>query len=167
MKPYLCAYVLVAIKVRFNNSTYRVSESDGVVQPVVLFTNPSSTDITVHIMSTNNKIPTGKVNHIMQLHHMMSTTGMSYNPGSYEILFTAGQTNASFNISIFEDGIRDDNEMFTLTINSKMLPDRVSTGNPSTSTVIIADTTGEKLSTNVYFIEYFSYSGHHVIPDFI
>ena len=75
----------------------------------------------------------------------MSRIRKDYNSGSYEILFTAGQTNVSFNINIFEDEIEDDNETFTLTIISKTLPDRVSTGNPSTSTVIIADTTGENL----------------------
>ena len=72
----------------------------------------------------------------------MSTIGKDYSSGSYEILFTAGQTNVSFNISIFEDYSKDDNETFTLTIISKMLPDRVSAGNPNTSTVIIKDTTG-------------------------
>ena len=79
----------------------------------------------------------------------MSTIGMDYDSGSYEILFTAGQTKVSFNISIFEDETKDDNEIFTLTIISKMLPDRVSAGNPSTSTVIIADTTGENLFKSV------------------
>ena len=83
---------------------------------------------------------------------MMSTTGMDYNSGSYEILFTAGQTNVSFNISIFEDEIRDDHEIFTLTIISRILPDRISVGNPRTSTVIIADTTGENLFKSVAII---------------
>ena len=70
---------------------------------------------------------------------------MDYNSGSYEILFAAGETSVSFNISIFEDETKDDNEMFVLTIINKMLPDRVSAGNPNMSTVIIADTTGESL----------------------
>ena len=140
----MCAYLYIVIKVRFKDSTYRVSESDGLVQPVLLFNNPSSTDITVHIRNTDNNA-TGKVIHIIQLHHIISIIGLDYNSGSYEILFTAGQTKVSFNISIFEDEIKDDNEIFTITIIKKMLPDRVSAGNPSTSTVIIADVTSKNL----------------------
>ena len=66
MRPctYIYIIIFVAIKVRFNDSTYRVSESDGLVQPVLLFSNPSSTDITVRVISTNNNA-TGKLNHIM------------------------------------------------------------------------------------------------------
>ena len=147
----MCAYLYIVIKVRFKDSTYRVSESDGLVQPVLLFNNPSSTDITVHIRNIDNNA-TGKVIHIIQLNHIMSTIGKDYNSGSYEILFTAGQTKVSFNISIFEDEIKDDNEMFTLTIFKTMLPDRVSAGNPSTSTVIIADTTGQYLFKPVSYM---------------
>ena len=37
----------------FNQSTYSATESDGQVQLAVLITNPSSTDITVQVLSTN------------------------------------------------------------------------------------------------------------------
>jgi len=68
---------------------------------------------------------------------------MEYQSGRYDVIFTAGQNNVSFNISIFEDDIQDYNEIFTLTIDSRTLPNRVSRGTPSKATVTIVDTTGE------------------------
>ena len=43
----------------------------------------------------------------------------------------------SFNISILDDDVLEDNENFTLTINTDSLPDGISTDNPSKVTVII------------------------------
>ena len=45
--------------VRFNQSTYSISEGDGLLQPVLILSNPSSTDITVQIR-TNDNTTTGK-----------------------------------------------------------------------------------------------------------
>ena len=73
---------------------------------------------------------------------------MDYQSGHYDVIFTAGQTSVSFNISIFEDDIRDYNEMFTLIIN-KMLPNGVSKGSLSKATVTIVDTTGEIILKSV------------------
>ena len=38
---------------KFNQSTYSVYEDSGPVQPVLVLSNPSSTDITVEVFSTN------------------------------------------------------------------------------------------------------------------
>ena len=40
---------LIAIAVSFNQSTYSVDKDDGPAQPVLVLSNPSSTDITVKI----------------------------------------------------------------------------------------------------------------------
>ena len=36
---------------KFSQSTYRVNESRGVVQPVLVLSNPSSTDITIEVLN--------------------------------------------------------------------------------------------------------------------
>ena len=39
---------------RFDQSTYRVNEDAGPAQPVLVLSNPSSTDITVQVIDTEN-----------------------------------------------------------------------------------------------------------------
>ena len=39
--------------ISFNESTYNVSEDNGPAQPVLVLSNPSSTDITVQVRSNN------------------------------------------------------------------------------------------------------------------
>ena len=39
--------------VRFNESSYRVNEDSGPVQPVLVLSNPSSTDTTVEVFNNN------------------------------------------------------------------------------------------------------------------
>ena len=43
---------LVAIEVFFNESTYSVNENEGSVHPILVLSNPSSSDITVQVTST-------------------------------------------------------------------------------------------------------------------
>ena len=42
----------IAPTVSFSQPTYRVGEDDGIVQPQVVLSNPSSTDITVEVTDT-------------------------------------------------------------------------------------------------------------------
>ena len=42
------------ITVSFSQSTYSVNEDDGLVQPVLVLSNPSSTNITVQVRDTSN-----------------------------------------------------------------------------------------------------------------
>ena len=49
----------LATTVNFSQSTYSVDEDDGPAQPVLVLSNPSSTDITVQIKS-KNKAATGE-----------------------------------------------------------------------------------------------------------
>ena len=61
---YIIQHILIitciAITVSFSQSTYSVNEGDGVVQPVLVLSNPSLTDITVQVRSNDNTA-TGKV----------------------------------------------------------------------------------------------------------
>ena len=45
--------MLLVTSVKFSQSTYSVNENSGVVQPVLVLSNPSSTDITVEVTSTD------------------------------------------------------------------------------------------------------------------
>ena len=44
----------VATTVSFSQLTYSVDEDDGPAQPVLVLSNPSSTDITVQVRDTGN-----------------------------------------------------------------------------------------------------------------
>ena len=66
--------------------------------------------------------------------------GVDYDSGPYTVTFTAGQTSTSFNVSINDDNILENTEMFTLDINPSTLPNRVTVGNPGEATVTIMDT---------------------------
>ena len=45
--------LIIAITVTFDQSTYSIDEDDGPAQPVLVFSNPSSTDITVQVRSND------------------------------------------------------------------------------------------------------------------
>ena len=49
----------LAPTVTINQSTYNVDEDDGPAQPVLVLSNPSSTDITISVFSTDGSA-TGK-----------------------------------------------------------------------------------------------------------
>ena len=47
-------FVVIAPTVSFSHSTYRFNEGDGPAQPVLVLSNPSSTDITVQVIDNEN-----------------------------------------------------------------------------------------------------------------
>ena len=50
---YICIVIVVAT-VTFNQSVYYIDEDIGVVQPVLILSKPSSTNITVQVIMNNN-----------------------------------------------------------------------------------------------------------------
>ena len=56
---YVCIRMCIAPQLSFNQSTYNVDEDDGPTQPVLVLSNPSSTDITISVFSTDGSA-TGK-----------------------------------------------------------------------------------------------------------
>ena len=68
---------------------------------------------------------------------------MDYDSGPYTVTFPAGQTTATFNISINDDTILEGNENFMLTINETSLPTGVTRGTPSEATVTIVEDDGK------------------------
>ena len=75
------------------------------------------------------------------------TGGDDYDSGPYNINFTAGMTSSSLAITINDDNIFEDNENFTVTIDSD--PSTIAVGDPHQATVTIVDNEG----TNHYSIE--------------
>ena len=67
---------------------------------------------------------------------------MDYTSGPYSVTFPAGVMSVPLSISINDDNILEDNENFTLTINSS-LPTGVMVGNPGQATVTIVDNDGK------------------------
>ena len=53
----------------FNQSTYSVNEDDGPAQPVLVLSNPSSTDITVQVSTTNGSATGKYVNYLMKTYN--------------------------------------------------------------------------------------------------
>ena len=52
-----CRFIVVTVN--FNHTTYDVDEDDGPAQPVLVLSNPSASDITLHVSVTNGSA-TGK-----------------------------------------------------------------------------------------------------------
>ena len=48
------SHLLLVITISIDKSTYSVDEDDGPAQPVLVLSNPSSTDITVQVRDTQN-----------------------------------------------------------------------------------------------------------------
>ena len=57
-------------------------------------------------------------------------------------MIPAGQTNVTFDVTIMNDNIVENNETFTLIIRPNSLPDRISTGSIQRTTVTIVDNDG-------------------------
>ena len=54
----------LAPTLKFNQSTYSVNEDDGPAQPVLVLSNPSSTDVAISVFSTDRSA-TGKIVYIV------------------------------------------------------------------------------------------------------
>ena len=63
---------------------------------------------------------------------------MDYTSGPYSVTFPAGVMRVPFNILINDDNIFEDNENFTLTVNSS-LPTGVMVGYPAEATLTIVN----------------------------
>ena len=46
--------IIIAATISLNQLTYVVNEDDGIIQPVLVLSNPSSTDITLQVIVYND-----------------------------------------------------------------------------------------------------------------
>ena len=117
---------------------YSVNENEGSVQPVVVLSNPSSTDITVQVTSTA-VTASGKPVIIVPVNDLSEfTVSDDFASGPYVVVLSAGATSALLNIAINDDDIVEDNEFFILSINAFSQPISVTT-NQTTVTIVDDD----------------------------
>ena len=133
---YVCIAIIhyfIDIILRFNQTTYRINENDETVQPVLVLSNPSLTDITIQVTDS-------EVSATSNL-----TGGGDYIPGPYNVTIPAGDTSVSFVIPITDDEVVENDEIFRLTIMPESLPYLVSRGNPGVAMVTIVSDDGKSL----------------------
>ena len=118
------------IILRFNPTTYRINENDESIQPVLVLSNPSLTDITIQVLD----------NEISAKNNL--TGGGDYISGPYSVTIPAGHTNISFDISIIDNNVVEDDKIFSLAIAPESLPYLVSRGNPGVAMVTIVNDDG-------------------------
>ena len=122
-------FITVVVSVQFNASTYSVNESGEIVQPVLVLSGSTAINFTVHVNVTD-----------------MSATKWSDNKtGDYKsetplvVSFNEGVSNISVNISIVDDNLLEEDEKFSLTIDSSSLHSNVMVDEPGNTTVTILD----------------------------
>ena len=136
---------------KFNHSRYSVNEDSGPVQPVLVLSNPSSTDITVEVFNTNI---TALGEHswifdvLLQVCYVTGG-GVDYGSGPYTIIIPAEEISVPFDVPITDDRVLEGDESFNLTINTSSLPSRVTVTNPHQATVTIVDNDGKIFANDV------------------
>ena len=76
--------------------------------------------------------------------YCVSGGGIDYNSGPYTVTFPAGVTSVVIDISITDDDTSENEEDFTLIIDTSSLPTRVNTGRLVQSRVVIVDDDGKQ-----------------------
>ena len=131
IRTYVCNllfYVCVDITVRFNQSAYSVTENSRIIQLFLVLSIPSIFNETVQLINTNIDTDNSADGMIIfqiciiifeyGLYYNIIGGGIDYNPGPYNVTFPIGSTIASFNITIIDDGVLEDDEMFNISITS-------------------------------------------------
>ena len=136
-------YYITVIRVSFSESSYSVNETLGTIQLILLLSNPSSTDITVPIRTSENTAKSKTTNTykfttlLYELYNLIG--GEDYVAAKYSAMFHAGMTVASVDIDIINDDIFEDIENFNVTIMGNILPNGVSRGTIHSATITILD----------------------------
>ena len=130
----------VAITVNFSQARYSFGEGRGNAQVELMFSNPSSFDIVVYVMSDD--INATGVNGSECLE---SDGTDDYLYGVYGVTFPAKVTLQFVDITICDDSSLEEDETFSLTIVSNSIPDNVTNGSPDSATVTIVDNDGKCL----------------------
>ena len=129
----------------FSHSTYSINEDSGPLQPLLVLSNPSSTNITVEVFNTNITalgMYCGIFDELLQVYYVTGG-GVDYESGPYTVVIPAGETRFPFAVPITDDDVLEGNENFNLTINASSLPNCVIVTNPYQATVTIVDNDGK------------------------
>ena len=130
---------------RFSQVQYSLGEGmedegSGYAQVELTFSNPSSFDVIVFVM-TDDITATG-----VNSSECLEAGGASdYLYGVYAVTFSANVTVRIVDIPICDDSVLEEDETFSLTIVSNSHPDNVTNGSPDSVTVAIVDNDGKCL----------------------
>jgi len=143
------------IVVNFSQEIYVVDEDNGLVQLELIFSNPSSFDITIQVMTTD----TTAVG-VNNTDCVVISSENDYTFGLYNVTFPANVTSRLIHIPICDDVVLEEDEEFNISIISNSSPDNVINGNVDQSTIIIVDNDGEYYIYCTYNIMYLPYCFH-------
>ena len=124
----------VAITVSFEDPSYTATEESEQGRSNLVFSNPSSFDITVQIMVTDTTAAGVNNTECDILGH-----SNDYTMGLYNVTFTAMNNKSFIDVPVCNDIVLEHNETFHLAIVSETLHVNVTTGNPDQASVIIID----------------------------
>lgn len=125
----------VASFIHFDPETYHVNEHCGLVQPTLILSNPSSTNITVQVKDSVDTASRKWTNSYIYYDKLWIYVGTDYDPGPYNVIFPAGKTRMFFDVVINRDDIIEEDEVFILYIDS--LPNGILFDSDSDVTAII------------------------------
>ena len=123
-----CVYnTSVVISVQFEQSTYRVDESNGIVQPVLVLSSLPAVDITVHVFTNDGS----------------AVRDDDFKLERCDVTFQSGTNETTLNVTIIDDALLELDKNFILSINSSLLPKNVKVVEPSNTTVTILSDDGK------------------------
>jgi len=117
---------------------YVVDEDNGLVQLELIFSNPSSFNITIQVMATD--ATAGGVNNT---DCVVISSENDYTIGLYNVAFPANLTSRVIDIPICDDIVLEEDEEFNVSIASNSSPDNIIHGSVDRSTVTIIENDGE------------------------
>ena len=132
--------------VKFESSSYSVSEAGGSKQITVTRSGATSTPATVNY-ATNDTFGTS-----CNTTNGQASANCDYNTAGGTLRFAAGETSKTIPLSIVDDGYVEGNEIFSLTLSN---PTGMSLGSPATTTVTVVDndaTLSNPFETNGFFV---------------
>ena len=127
-------FCLLDIIINFSQAMYVAMEANDTVQPELVFSNPSSFDITVQVIAID--ITAVGVNDTVC--DALSPDN-DYTMGLYNVTFPANVTTRLLDILLCDDDVFESNESFSISVLSNSLPDNVMDGNLNQATIVIVD----------------------------
>ena len=136
---YVVNLLFLVVIVSFNESVYSVNENDKQVQPVLVLSQSSSTDISVLITVLDGSATGELASHGKALINLDFFIGGSDYNYSMHVTIPADVISVQFTISIINDDLMEGNEDFILFINPETLPLGVFSDYPDASLINIID----------------------------
>ena len=144
----------------FSQPSFSFGERGEIAEPVIMFSNPSSFSISVHV-ETNDITATG----VNTSKCLLFKSKNDYRAGVYTVTIPVNITLQRMNISVCNDIVLEVDEQFSVTILSNSHPDNVTIGNPSQAIVTIEDNNRKSFYTYILsqFMHIDIFSNHYIL----